>query len=36
MLDGQTHDEFPERRQAPVPDLEFRRIALERLEAELV
>jgi protein gp37 len=36
MLDGQTHDEFPERRQAPVPDLEFRRTALERLEAELV
>jgi protein gp37 len=35
-LDGQTHDEFPERRQAPVPDLEFRRTALERLEAELV
>jgi protein gp37 len=36
ILDGQTHDEFPKRRQAPVPDLEFRRIALERLEAELV
>ncbi|MGA3282986.1 MAG: phage Gp37/Gp68 family protein [Verrucomicrobiota bacterium] len=35
MLDGQTHDEFPERRQSPVPDLEFRRNALERLEAAL-
>ena len=35
-LDGQTHDEFPERRPAPVPNLEFRRSALERLEAELV
>jgi protein gp37 len=33
MLDGQTYDEFPERRQAPVPDLEFRRNELERLEA---
>ena len=36
MLDGQTHDEFPERRQAPVPNLESRRNVLERLEAELV
>lgn len=35
-LDGRTYDEFPERRQAPVPNLEFRRSALERLEAELV
>jgi protein gp37 len=36
VLDVQTHDEFPERRQAPVPDLEFRRTVLERLEAKLV
>jgi protein gp37 len=35
-LDKRTYDEFPEFRQAPVPDLEFRRNALERLEAELV
>ena len=35
-LDGETYDEFPERRQTPVPDLEFRRNALGRLEAELV
>jgi len=35
-LDGETYNEFPERRQNPVPDLEFRRNALERLEAELV
>jgi len=28
-LDGETYDEFPERRQNPVPDLEFRRNALE-------
>jgi protein gp37 len=35
-LDRRTYDEFPERRQNPVPDLEFRRKALERLEAELV
>jgi hypothetical protein len=34
-LDGQTYDEFPERRPAPVPNLEFRRTALERLETEL-
>ena len=31
-LDGGTYDEFPERRQNPVPDLAFRRTALERLE----
>src|ERR1035437_3648203 len=36
VLDGRTHDEFPERRQVPVPDLGSRRSALERLEAELV
>jgi len=35
-LDKRTYDEFPERRQNPVPDLEFRRNALVRLEAELV
>jgi hypothetical protein len=35
-LDRRTYDEFPERRQNPVPDLEFRQNALERLEAELV
>jgi protein gp37 len=35
-LDGQTYDEFPERRQIPVPDLEFRRNALVQLETELV
>jgi len=35
-LDRRTYDEFPERRQFPVPDLEFRRNALERLEAELL
>jgi protein gp37 len=35
-LDERTYDEFPERPQVPVPDLEFRRNALERLEAELV
>jgi hypothetical protein len=35
-LDQRTYDEFPERRQNPVPDLESRRNALERLEAELV
>jgi protein gp37 len=34
-LDGRTHDEFPERQQAPVPNHEFRRVALERLETEL-
>ena len=35
-LDGQPYDEFPEPRQIAVPDLEFRRNALEQLEAELV
>jgi protein gp37 len=35
-LDGQTYDEFPERRQNPVPNLEFRRNALEQLAAERV
>lgn len=35
-LDGQTYDEFPKRKEAPVPNLEFRRNALERFEAELV
>jgi len=32
-LDGQTYDALPERRQIPVPNLEFRRNALEQLEA---
>ena len=31
-LDERTYDEFPERLQVRVPDLEFRRITLERLE----
>ena len=31
-LDGGTSDEFPEQPQNPVPDLEFRRSALKRLE----
>jgi protein gp37 len=35
-LDGRTYDEFPERRQAPFPNLESRRAALEQLEADLV
>jgi protein gp37 len=35
-LDDRTYDEFPERPQILVPGLEFRRNALERLEAELV
>jgi protein gp37 len=35
-LDRRTYDEFPARRQNPVPDLEFRRNVLERLGAELV
>ncbi len=35
-LDRRKYDEFPERRQSPVPDLEFRRNALERLHEELV
>jgi protein gp37 len=34
-LDGQTYDEFPKRKEAPVPNLESRRNALERFEAEL-
>jgi protein gp37 len=34
-LDGQTYDEFPKRNEAPVPNLESRRNALERFEAEL-
>jgi protein gp37 len=33
-LDGRTYDEFPERRQAPVPHLEFRRSTLEQLETQ--
>ena len=32
-LDGQTYDELPKRRHVPVPNLEFRRTALEQLEA---
>jgi hypothetical protein len=35
-LDRRTYDEFPERRQNPVPDLEFRRNALEQLEATMI
>jgi protein gp37 len=35
-LDHRTYDEFPERREAPVPGPELRRKALEQLEAELV
>jgi len=35
-LDGQTYDQSPKRLQVDVPDLQFRRIALEKLEAELV
>jgi protein gp37 len=35
-LDGRTYDEFPEWRPIPVRDLEFRRNALERLEATLI
>ena len=31
-LDKRTYDEFPQRQQIPVPDLEFRRNTLERLE----
>ena len=34
-LDGQTYDEFPKRKEASVPNLEFRRNALERFESEL-
>jgi protein gp37 len=33
-LDGKTYSEFPERRQAPVPDLESRRVTLGRLESK--
>ena len=33
-LDERTYDESPERPQIPVPDLEFRRNALERLATE--
>jgi protein gp37 len=36
QLDRRTYDEFPERRQNPVPDLEFRRTTLKRLELQLV
>jgi protein gp37 len=35
-LDKRTYDEFPERRQTPVPDLEFRRNALLQLETEAI
>jgi protein gp37 len=35
-LDGQTYDEFPERARIPIPDLEFRRNALEGLEVDPV
>jgi protein gp37 len=35
-LDGRTYDEFPERKQTPVPGLEFRRSALERLGAKVI
>ena len=31
-LDDRTDDEFPKRQPIPVPDLEFQRNALERLE----
>jgi protein gp37 len=34
-MDGKTYSEFPDRRQAEVPTLEFRRETLERLEAEM-
>jgi len=34
-LDRRTYDEFPDREQAPVPDLEARRNTLKKLEAEL-
>jgi protein gp37 len=33
-LDGRTYDELPERSEVCVPDLEFRRTALQRLEAK--
>ena len=35
-LDNRTYDEFPQRLHISVPDLEFRRNALEQLAAELV
>jgi hypothetical protein len=35
-MNRHTCNEFPERRQNPVPDLEFRRNALERLAADMV
>ncbi len=35
-LDGRTYDEFPKRRTVPVPNLEFRQSALEKLETEMV
>ena len=35
-LDGRTYDEFPKRLKVPIPNLEFRRNALEQLQAELV
>ncbi len=35
-LDGQTYDELPERHEKPVPNLEFRRNALERFATERV
>ena len=35
-LDGRTYDEFPERQKVPIPNLEFRRNALEQLQAQLV
>lgn len=34
-LDNRTYDEFPKRRQVPVPDLEFRQSALAQLEQDL-
>jgi protein gp37 len=33
-LDGRTYDDFPERQAVPVPNSEFRRTALEQLQAE--
>jgi hypothetical protein len=33
---SQTYDEFPERRQIPLPDLQFRRNALQQLETKSV
>jgi protein gp37 len=34
-LDGRTYDEFPARRQVPVPNLEIRRSTLERFESDM-